>query len=197
MLTWSHSAVQPMLPASKDLLLNVMPRTLMNKSRILSLTCFQAAQGLAAAPSLYTQRSMVHQYRLQPKLRTVIVPKAAAAESPVPHFGQLGLCTELVQALAQQHISEPTEIQVGVTLDWPVNRVHHPPQATAIPRVMQKTDTLIASHTGSGKTLAYYLPVVCVFNNLVHSPALAKESVLLDCTHTIDQWARRPGANAA
>lgn len=110
MLSWSHSAVQPMLPA-KDLLLQVMPRTFI-KFRILSLTCFQAAQGLAAAPLLYRQRSTLHQYRLQPKLRTVIVPKAAAAASSVPHFGQLGLCAELMQALAQQHINEPTEIQV-------------------------------------------------------------------------------------
>eukprot|EP01025_Chloroclados_australasicus_P059216 TRINITY_DN7477_c0_g2_i2.p1 TRINITY_DN7477_c0_g2~~TRINITY_DN7477_c0_g2_i2.p1 ORF type:complete len:648 (+),score=67.94 TRINITY_DN7477_c0_g2_i2:48-1991(+) len=58
-------------------------------------------------------------------------------------FNQLGLRQELLEALYENDLSKPTEIQV-----------------MAIPKILDGEDVLIASHTGSGKTLAYLLPVV-------------------------------------
>lgn len=50
----------------------------------------------------------------------------------------------MVQALAQQNITEPTEIQQQV-----------------IPLLLAGRDVIGQSYTGSGKTLAYLCPILC------------------------------------
>lgn len=77
-----------------------------------------------------------------------VMVRAVAAERqaapPPTSFGPLGVSAELQEALAEQGISEPTEIQ-----------------AAAVPALLRDrgSDFLLASHTGSGKTLAYLLPI--------------------------------------
>jgi len=58
-------------------------------------------------------------------------------------FEELGVGNELIQAIREMNIQQPTEIQT-----------------MAMPQVMRGGDVLLASHTGSGKTLAYLLPLV-------------------------------------
>ena len=60
-------------------------------------------------------------------------------------FKDTGLRQELLDALVEMNLVEPTEIQQAV-----------------IPKLLldRKSDFSIASHTGSGKTLAYLLPVM-------------------------------------
>lgn len=58
-------------------------------------------------------------------------------------FEELGVGQELLDALREMNIHQPTEIQT-----------------MAMPEVMRGGDVLLASHTGSGKTLAYLLPLV-------------------------------------
>ncbi|KAF3664050.1 DEAD-box ATP-dependent RNA helicase 39 [Capsicum annuum] len=67
------------------------------------------------------------------------VKKKAVASS----FEDLGLSEEVMGALGEMGISEPTEIQ-----------------SIGIPAVIQGKSVVLGSHTGSGKTLAYMLPIV-------------------------------------
>ncbi len=80
-------------------------------ARMLSLTGFKGVQQLVQTSVLHSQRSFVHQHRLQPRVKTVIV-RAAAAPFVSMGFGQLGLGNEIIQALDAQGIHEPTEVQV-------------------------------------------------------------------------------------
>ncbi|OGF13982.1 MAG: hypothetical protein A2W00_04970 [Candidatus Eisenbacteria bacterium RBG_16_71_46] len=59
-------------------------------------------------------------------------------------FAELDLRAELVLALAKQHITEPTPIQVA-----------------ALPVLMAGKDAYLNAETGTGKTLAYLLPIFC------------------------------------
>ena len=68
---------------------------------------------------------------------------AAAAAPTTNGFADLGLSPELVTAMDELHLSEPTDIQ-----------------AAAIPRILSGGHYMVASHTGSGKTLTYLLPVI-------------------------------------
>ncbi|KAG5573251.1 hypothetical protein H5410_063017 [Solanum commersonii] len=65
--------------------------------------------------------------------------KKAVASS----FEELGLTEEVMGALGEMGISEPTEIQ-----------------SIGIPAVIEGKSVVLGSHTGSGKTLAYMLPIV-------------------------------------
>ncbi|MCE5166135.1 hypothetical protein HAX54_014982, partial [Datura stramonium] len=65
--------------------------------------------------------------------------KKAVASS----FEELGLTEEVMGALGEMGISEPTEIQ-----------------SIGIPSVLEGKSVVLGSHTGSGKTLAYMLPIV-------------------------------------
>lgn len=67
--------------------------------------------------------------------------KKAVASS----FEELGLTEEVMGALGEMGISEPTEIQ-----------------SIGIPAVIEGKNVVLGSHTGSGKTLAYMLPIVQV-----------------------------------
>ncbi|KAI3459970.1 hypothetical protein Pfo_016633 [Paulownia fortunei] len=58
-------------------------------------------------------------------------------------FEELGLSEEVMGALGEMGISDPTEIQ-----------------CIGIPAVLQGKSVVLGSHTGSGKTLAYLLPLV-------------------------------------
>lgn len=62
-------------------------------------------------------------------------------------FSKLGLCSELLGALAEQNIHEPTPVQQAV-----------------IPRIVNGENLVMAATTGSGKTLAYALPIVQTLN---------------------------------
>lgn len=63
----------------------------------------------------------------------------------VSSFWELGLSKEVMGALGEMGISEPTEIQ-----------------CIGIPAVLEGKSVVLGSHTGSGKTLAYLLPLVQV-----------------------------------
>lgn len=80
--------------------------------RMLSLTGFKGIQQIAQTSLVYTQRSLLHQNRLQPRVKTVIVRAAVPSVSAPLGFGQLGLGNEIVQALEVQGIQQPTEVQV-------------------------------------------------------------------------------------
>jgi len=60
-------------------------------------------------------------------------------------FNDLGLSDELMEAVKELGLKEPTEVQ-----------------ALGIPAVLAGENVAMASHTGSGKTLAYMLPIVQV-----------------------------------
>jgi ATP-dependent RNA helicase RhlE len=58
-------------------------------------------------------------------------------------FGALGLCDELLKAVAEQGYTTPSSIQLE-----------------AIPAVLSQRDVMAAAHTGTGKTASFVLPVV-------------------------------------
>lgn len=68
-------------------------------------------------------------------------------------FEELGVSDELMNALREMGISEPTEIQ-----------------CIGVPAVLDGRSVVLGSHTGSGKTLAYMLPLVQLMrqDELVH-----------------------------
>ncbi|MEG1782728.1 MAG: DEAD/DEAH box helicase [Oscillospiraceae bacterium] len=57
-------------------------------------------------------------------------------------FDTLGVCPQLLQALAAQQITQPT-----------------PCQEQALPLLIEKKDVILQAQTGSGKTLCYLLPI--------------------------------------
>jgi superfamily II DNA/RNA helicase len=60
----------------------------------------------------------------------------------------LGLSDEVMEAVKELGLTEPTEVQ-----------------AVGIPAVLAGENVALASHTGSGKTLAYMLPIVQVLSS--------------------------------
>jgi len=58
-------------------------------------------------------------------------------------FGSLGLCNELLKAVAQQGYTKPSPIQIE-----------------AIPAVLSQRDVMAVAHTGTGKTAGFTLPMV-------------------------------------
>ncbi|NOT35337.1 MAG: DEAD/DEAH box helicase [Candidatus Eisenbacteria bacterium] len=79
-------------------------------------------------------------------------------------FPELGLPPELVAALARQHITEPTPIQVA-----------------ALPVLMAGKDAYLNAETGTGKTLAYLLPIFCHLD----AAAQATQVVIVAPTHEL------------
>ncbi|KAJ7299291.1 hypothetical protein O6H91_Y260000 [Diphasiastrum complanatum] len=75
----------------------------------------------------------------QPQLKEV----AKAVEPLIVSFKELGLSDELMTAVHELKLLEPTEVQ-----------------SLGIPAILKGESVVIASHTGSGKTLAYMLPLV-------------------------------------
>ncbi|KAL1561511.1 DEAD-box ATP-dependent RNA helicase 39 [Salvia divinorum] len=69
--------------------------------------------------------------------------KKGRAVETASSFGELGLSEEVMGALGEMGITEPTEIQ-----------------CIGIPAVLDGKSVVLGSHTGSGKTLAYLLPLV-------------------------------------
>jgi len=67
----------------------------------------------------------------------------AASSTHATSFDSLGLESRLLQALAKENFSAPTQIQ-----------------AKAIPIALEGKDILARSKTGSGKTAAYVLPIL-------------------------------------
>jgi len=57
-------------------------------------------------------------------------------------FASLGLCDELLKAVAEQAYTTPTAIQLE-----------------AIPAVLSQRDVMAAAHTGTGKTASFTLPI--------------------------------------
>ena len=64
------------------------------------------------------------------------------ASTPVS-FADLGLSDEVMAAVHELGLTDPTEVQ-----------------ALGIPAVLAGENVVLASHTGSGKTFAYMLPIV-------------------------------------
>jgi superfamily II DNA/RNA helicase len=79
-------------------------------------------------------------------------------------FAELDVQAELVAALAKQHITEPTAIQVA-----------------ALPVLCEGRNAYLNSETGTGKTLAYLLPI---FGRLVATPA-ETQAVIVAPTHEL------------
>lgn len=73
-------------------------------------------------------------------------------------FDDLGLSTELLQAVSEQGYSQPTPIQ-----------------ANAIPAVLKGSDVLAAAQTGTGKTAGFTLPLLHRLNKV--RPASKKRPV--------------------
>ena len=71
--------------------------------------------------------------------------KKGAAPETASTFQELGLSEEVMGALGEMGITDPTEIQ-----------------RIGIPAVLHGKSVVLGSHTGSGKTLAYLLPLVQV-----------------------------------
>lgn len=79
-------------------------------------------------------------------------------------FEQLGVSSELVNALKLQNIYTPTEIQ-----------------EKTIPIILEKKDIIAQSETGSGKTLSYLIPLILNVN--LNSKDLT--SIILAPTHEL------------
>lgn len=84
------------------------------------------------------------------KLNEEDVPTAVETTEPMgvastqnTSFGVLGLESRLLQAVAKENFSIPTQVQ-----------------AKAIPLALEGKDILARSKTGSGKTAAYVLPIL-------------------------------------
>ena len=78
-------------------------------------------------------------------------------------FTDMGLATELVQAVADLGFTEPTKVQMA-----------------AIPRSLNRSegevvDLLVSSQTGSGKTAAFLLPVLHIILEQQHAERIAQE----------------------
>ncbi|KAG6406188.1 hypothetical protein SASPL_133787 [Salvia splendens] len=69
--------------------------------------------------------------------------KKGAAPETASTFQELGLSEEVMGALGEMGITDPTEIQ-----------------RIGIPAVLHEKSVVLGSHTGSGKTLAYLLPLI-------------------------------------
>ncbi|XP_076899117.1 DEAD-box ATP-dependent RNA helicase 39-like [Bidens hawaiensis] len=91
-------------------------------------------------------------------------------------FGELGLSDEVLAALEEMGIAEPTEIQ-----------------AFGIPKVIEGKSVVLGSHTGSGKTLAYLLPLVQLLrqdeaiNGMVMKPRRPRAVVLCPTRELCEQ----------
>lgn len=88
-------------------------------------------------------------------VRSTSEASPAAAGAATSSFSDLGLSPELLQALDEKGLSDPTEIQSAAVVELLRDR---------------RSDFMLASHTGSGKTLAYLLPIVQALkeNEAVH-----------------------------
>jgi superfamily II DNA/RNA helicase len=90
-------------------------------------------------------------HRLPPPSPTSVTVRAISKEDAetsaavLPSFRELGLSAEVLAAVEEKGLSQPTEIQ-----------------SVAVPSLLRdrRSDFILASHTGSGKTLAYLLPIV-------------------------------------
>ena len=63
-------------------------------------------------------------------------------------FSELGLCPEILKAIAEQGYKKPSPIQ-----------------AKSIPAVLDGSDLMAAAQTGTGKTAAFTLPILHNLNN--------------------------------
>lgn len=71
-------------------------------------------------------------------------------------FNALGLDSRLLQAVAKENFSSPTQVQ-----------------ARAIPLALEGKDILARSKTGSGKTAAYVLPIL---QSILHRKSVREDS---------------------
>lgn len=91
-------------------------------------------------------------------------------------FSEMGLGDEVLAALAEMGITEPTEIQ-----------------SLGIPAVLDEKSVVLGSHTGSGKTLAYLLPLVQLLrqdealNGMVMKPRRPRAVVLCPTRELCEQ----------
>ncbi|GAB4819540.1 hypothetical protein N2152v2_006586 [Parachlorella kessleri] len=92
-------------------------------------------------------------------VKAAAAPAAPAAAEPAAGFKELGVSSELLAALQEKAILQPTEIQ-----------------SAAVPAILRdrRSDFLLASHTGSGKTLAYLLPIVHILKQAETSGVATK-----------------------
>jgi superfamily II DNA/RNA helicase len=91
-------------------------------------------------------------------------------------FTDLNTPPELIAALARQHITEPTPIQVA-----------------ALPVLREGKDAYLYAETGSGKTLAYLLPLFC----RVDVGLAATQIVIVAPTHELAIQIQRQSSDLA
>jgi hypothetical protein len=105
--------------------------------------------------------------RIQPAVKDTT---KEAPQLPLSFQG-LGLDPELMMAVKELGLAEPTEVQ-----------------ALGIPAVVAGESVVIASHTGSGKTLAYMLPIVqvCTLALRIQALILVSSAGLRKIRHSWD-----------
>ncbi|BBP43241.1 DEAD/DEAH box helicase [Thiosulfativibrio zosterae] len=83
-------------------------------------------------------------------------------------FATLGLCDELLQAIAEQGYTSPTAIQLE-----------------AIPAVLSGRDVMAAAHTGTGKTASFTLPMLQLLSRGESPQALQVRALVLTPTREL------------
>lgn len=83
-------------------------------------------------------------------------------------FASLGLCDELLKAVAEQGYTVPTAIQLE-----------------AIPAVLSGRDVMAAAHTGTGKTASFTLPMVQLLSGGAPAKALQVRALVLTPTREL------------
>jgi hypothetical protein len=117
---------------------------------VTSVRCLVTADSPVSKPVVTAsplERLRQRQMRDAAKAAARIQPAVKDTTKEAPQlplsFQGLGLDPELMMAVKELGLAEPTEVQ-----------------ALGIPAVVAGESVVIASHTGSGKTLAYMLPIV-------------------------------------
>lgn len=126
-----------------------------------SIRCMASVESSSSSSSTMTavsplERLRQRQMRDAAKFARANPPKPEAREKEVApltmDFSDLGLDEELMTAVKELGLSEPTEVQ-----------------ALGIPAVLAGESVAMASHTGSGKTLAYMIPIVQVLHPCIQT----------------------------
>ncbi len=84
-------------------------------------------------------------------------------------FSALGLCDELLKAVAEQGYTMPSRIQIE-----------------AIPAVLSQRDVMAVAQTGTGKTAGFRLPMVQLLSDAPTSQAHNTSALVITPTRELD-----------
>jgi hypothetical protein len=145
---------------------------------VTSVRCLVTADSPVSKPVVTAsplERLRQRQMRDAAKAAARIQPAVKDTTKEAPQlplsFQGLGLDPELMMAVKELGLAEPTEVQ-----------------ALGIPAVVAGESVVIASHTGSGKTLAYMLPIVqvCTLALRIQALILVSSAGLRKIRHSWD-----------